>query len=299
MYSFIACSGKPFMVRARTVSSFAAIVLVAMPFVPQPQTQKPAFEVASVKPNGSGDVRARMEIQPGGRFTATNVSLRMLITNAYQLFNYQIAKGPDWVEKDRWDVAAKAEEGTVRTSVARYPGAPSETQVLLQALIEDRYKLKAHKETRNLPVYNLVVSKGGVKMKLSDNQTPPAPQENAEVPHPYWGGAIPHGNVMLGPSNIHATGITAAALAQSLSLALGRQVLNRTMQKGLYDISLEWTPDISQPMDIYDPTQPFPRYPNAPSIYTAIEEQLGLRLVSAKGAVEVLVIDSVQKPTVN
>src|SRR5215470_16461985 len=120
--------------------------------VGQPQTKKPAFEVGSVKPNRSGDLRARMEIQPGGRFTATNVSLRMLITNAYQLFNYQIAKGPDWVEKDRWDVAAKADEGAIPAGAARPPGVPSDTQVLLQALIEDRYKLKAHKEMRKLPV---------------------------------------------------------------------------------------------------------------------------------------------------
>jgi uncharacterized protein (TIGR03435 family) len=286
-------------VRFKVVLGFATIALLAIRFVSQPQSRKPAFEVASVKPNGSGDLRARMEIQPGGRFTATNVSLRMLITNAYQLFNYQIANGPGWVEKDRWDVAAKAEEGTIPATAARSNGVPSDTQVLLQALIEDRYKLKAHKETRKLPVYNLVVMKGRVKMRLSDNQTLPTPRDNPENPHPYWGGAIEHGNVMQGPSNIHATGITTAELARSLSLALGRQVVDRTMLKGRYDISLEWTPDISQPMDIYDPTLPFPRYPNAPSIYTTIEERLGLRLVSANGSVEVLVIDNVQKPTAN
>ena len=285
--------------RFKAVSSFAAIALFAISFLSQPQSRKPAFEVASVKPNGSGDLRARMDVEPGGRFTATNVSLRMLITNAYQLFNYQIAKGPDWVEKDRWDVAAKADEGAIPAAAARPPGVPSDTQVLLQALIEDRYKLKAHKEMRKLPVYNLVVMKGGVKMKLADNQAPPTPRDNAAIPQPYWGGAIEHGNVMQGPSNIHATGITAAELARSLSLALGRQVVDRTMLKGRYDIRLEWTPDISQPMDIYDPTLPFPRYPNAPSIYTAIEERLGLRLVSANGPVEVLVIDNVQKPTAN
>jgi len=286
-------------VRFKVISSFAAIVFFAISFVSRPQSRKNAFEVASVKPNGSRDLRARMDIQPGGRFTATNVSLRMLITNAYQLFNYQIAKGPDWVEKDRWDVAAKGEEGSRPATPARSPGVPSDTQVLLQALIEDRYKLKAHKETRNLRVYNLVVMKGRVKIKLSDNQTPPAPRDDAEIPRPYWGGAIEHGNVMLGPSNIHATGITLAELARSLSLVLGRQVVDRTMLKGRYDISLEWTSDISQPMDIYDPTMPFPRYPNAPSIYTAIEERLGLRLVSSNGPVEVLIIDNVQKPTAN
>jgi uncharacterized protein (TIGR03435 family) len=265
----------------------------------QPQAKKPAFEVGAVKPNRSGDLRARMEIQPGGRFTATNVSLQMLITNAYQLYNYQVLRAPDWVAKDRWDVTAKAEEGTIPPSAASSPGIPSDTQVLLQALIEDRFKLKAHKDTRELAVYELVVTKGRAKMKLSSNQTPPAPQEKTDIPRPYWGGGIPHGNVMQGPSNIHATGITVAELARSLSLALGRQVLDRTMLKGLYDVSLEWTPDISQPMDIYDPTLPFPRYASAPSIYTAIEEAYGLRLVSAKRPVEVLVIDSVQAATEN
>lgn len=84
-----------------------------------------------------------------------------------------------------------------------------------------------------------------------------------------------------------------------MSLVLGRQVVDQTMLTGLYDIRLEWTPDISQPMDIYDPTLPFPRYTNAPSIYTAIEETLGLRLVSAKGPVDVLVIDGVDKAVAN
>ena len=282
----------PFAIAFSALSSLSTTLPVG-----QSETTKPSFEVASVKPNRSGDLRARMEIQPGGRFTATNVSLRMLITNAYQLFNYQIAKAPGWVGKDRWDVAAKAEEGTIRPPVARSPGVPGDTQVLLQALIENRFKLKAHKETLELAVYNLVVMKGTAKMKLSANQTPTAPQDNADSPRPYWGGGIPHGNVMQGPSNIHATGITVAELARSLSLALGRRVVDRTMLTGLYDISLEWTPDISQPMDIYDPTLPFPRYTSAPSIYTAIEEGLGLRLVSAKGPVPVLVVDSVQAPT--
>ena len=181
----------------------------------------------------------------------------------------------------------------------RSPGVPNDTQVLLQALIEDRFRLKTHNETRALPVYNLVVTKGRPKMKRSDNQTPAAPQDNADTPRPYWGGAIPRGNVMQGPSNIHATGITVTELARSLSLTLGRGVVDKTMLKGLYDISLEWTPDIGQPMDIYDPTLPFPRYASAPSIYTAIEEGLGLRLVSAKGPVEVLVVDRVQAPTEN
>src|SRR5215831_4367479 len=158
------------LVRFKAVSSFASIALFSILFVSQPQLRKPAFEVASVKPNGAGDLRARMDIEPGGRFTATNVSLRMLITNAYQLFNYQIAKGPDWVEKDRWDVAAKADEGAIPAADARPPGVPSDTQVLLQALIEYRYKLKAHKETRKLHVYNLVVTKDRAKMRLSANQ---------------------------------------------------------------------------------------------------------------------------------
>src|SRR5690348_10180344 len=105
--------------------AFSTLILSATFSAGPPQTRTPAFEVASVKPNRSGDLRARMEIQPGGRFTATNVSLRMLIANAYQLFNYQIAKAPDWVEKDRWDVAAKTEEGTIRPPAARSPGVPN------------------------------------------------------------------------------------------------------------------------------------------------------------------------------
>jgi uncharacterized protein (TIGR03435 family) len=282
--------------------SVTAIVVAVIPLASQtPAQQKPSFEVASIKPNVSGDLRVSLETQAGGRFTATNVSLKMLITNAYHVLNFQVLGGPDWINKDRWDVLAKAEDGTMPStpSAGRSRSLPDSIQVLTQALIEDRFRLRMHRETRQLSVYDLVIAKDGLRMKLSEDQTPPAEPAKENAPQPFWGGSISRGNLMMGPSNINARAITVSDLVGALSFLLGRTVIDKTKLAGFYDVNLQWTPDIDQPMDVFDPTLPFPRHPDGPSIYTALQDQLGLRLVSAKGPVPVIVIDSVQKPSVN
>jgi uncharacterized protein (TIGR03435 family) len=281
------------MLRIKAVLSVAAIT-VAMSAGAQTTGQKPSFEVASVKANLTGAARSMLGPQPGGRFIATNVPLKVLITNAYQLLNFQVIGGPDWINTDRWDVVAKAEEGSI------VPGGdnlsdPAPTQLRLQSLLQDQFKLRTHTETRDLPIYELVVLKEGVRAKLSDDQTPPPKFPVA----PSKDGSMVRGNLRMGPANIQARAVALSDVARSLSVLLARPVVDKTSLTELYDIDLKWSPDVGQPMDVFDPTLPYPRNADGPSLFTALQEQLGLRLVSTKGPVEVLVIDSVAKPTVN
>ena len=126
----------------------------------------PQFEVASIKPNKSGDMRVMMSVQPGGRFTATNVTLRMMIRNAYQLQEFQITGGPSWIADERFDIVAKAEtgDGIGDPFRAEPNGQPSRGQLMIRALLADRFKLVAHNETRELPIYALVKARNDGKL---------------------------------------------------------------------------------------------------------------------------------------
>jgi uncharacterized protein (TIGR03435 family) len=159
-------------------------------------------------------------------------------------------------------------------------------------------------ETRDLTIFELTVAKGGVKAKLSDDQgpiLPPAPG----TPPPRPGGSMPRGNIslMIGGGELHAASIPFANFVATLSQILGRTVVDKTDLKGLYDFDLKWTPDVGQavgPAGALPPGVELPPiYPSGPSLVTALQEQLGLRLESAKGPVQVLVIDSVQRPSEN
>src|SRR6266487_4622992 len=122
---------------------------------PAAAAANPSFEVASIKPNKSGDPRVSIGIQPGGRFTATNYPLRFLIRNAYQLQDFQLVGGPDWIASERFDIVAKAAGDVPRTPPG---GPPGPLQLMLQSLLADRFKLVAHKEMRELPIYALVLA---------------------------------------------------------------------------------------------------------------------------------------------
>src|SRR4029453_5435590 len=118
-----------------------------------PQVPAPAFEVASIKPNNSGDGRVMMQQQPGGRFTATNITLRLLIRNAYQLQDFQIAAPPPWINSERYDIVAKAEDGTPPETPSLDRTGPSRIQLMIRSLLAERFQLVVHDETRELPMY--------------------------------------------------------------------------------------------------------------------------------------------------
>lgn len=269
------------------------------------QGTRPSFEVASVKPNVTGDHRVSIMTQPGGRFLAIGVSLKTLIGFAYGVRDFQILGGPDWLDDDRWDVEARAQAGSIPLVGPTDPNIPSPIALRVQSLISDRFRLNSHHDTKEFTVYELSIAKGGPKLKLSEDQSAIQPPEPGSPPPPFpqRGEPMPRGSMRMGRGEVEATGVSLLGLIRALEAQSGRTIIDKTGLKGLYDFKLQWVPDMNQgvgPFGRNGPESPPPPSDLAgPSIFTAIQEQLGLRLESAKGPVEVIVIDSVQKPSAN
>jgi uncharacterized protein (TIGR03435 family) len=253
--------------------------------------EKLTFEAASIKPAKQAGMSSIRDL-PGGRFTATNISLKMLMTLAYHVQPFQVSGGPSWVESDRYDIEAKPE-----SAGDEEPGKPptdrqkqmDEQRKRLQALLEERCKLTTHRETRELPVYALVLAKNGPKLKESIGK-----------------GGKPNSHMMVGMGQLTAEQVPLSFLADTLSRQLGRIVIDRTGLTATYDFELHWTPDQSQsggfgggPGGAPPPNMPPPPDPNGPSVFTAVQDQLGLKLESQKGPVEFVVVDHVEKPSEN
>jgi uncharacterized protein (TIGR03435 family) len=267
----------------------------AMPVTVQTQTvgqadQSAGFEVASIKPSQSSDDRLMsLRIQPGGRLIITNAPLRVMIRNAYRLQDFQIVEGPDWVGNDRFDITAKAE------------GNPTgqQMQVMLRSLLAERFKLTVHQESRDLPIYALTTARTdralGPQIKQSTFDCAPTrtgPPQPAGPP----GGPFNCGfRVNLG--TMTGRGSSMPALASALSTWVNRIVLDRTGLNGDFDLDLKWTPDQLPQGPPPTGAPPLQIDPNGPSIFTALQEQLGLKLEPQQGPVDVLVIDGAERPT--
>jgi uncharacterized protein (TIGR03435 family) len=230
------------------------------------QPAKPRFEVASIKSTGPAERRTMFDTPPG-RFRSVGTSLKLLIAKAYDVQTTQIDGGPAWLDVDRFDIEAKTENAA--------PNAEGYRRLLLmlQSLLEERFRLAVHAEERLLPVYDLVVSNGRSKLKNANADEPTRQQ--------------------MGRGQMIATATPIAQLTPLLSLLTTRQVIDKTGLTGLYDFTLTYS------FEAPGPDAPPPVDPNAPSIFTALQEQLGLKLESARGSVTVLVIDRAEKPDVN
>jgi len=281
-----------------------------------PAQPGPQFEVASIKPNKSGDNRVMMSVQPGGRFTATNVTLRMMIRNAYQLQEFQITGGPSWIADERFDIVAKAETGDQMGDPfrAEQTGQPSRGQLMIRALLAERFKLVVHNEEKEMPIYALVPARSdgklGPQLKASEvdcaaivaaarargGRGPIGPP-----PDPGRGGPPPQCGIRIGPGNMAVGGSPMSQVATSLSMFAGRIVVDKTGLAGSYDFTLAWTPDQMPGAGQRPPgaPEPPPIDPNGPSLFTAVQEQLGLKLDSQRGPVAMLVIDRAERPTEN
>jgi uncharacterized protein (TIGR03435 family) len=276
------------------------IVAAQTPSVPAAPT---AFEVASIKQNTSGAPSSSSSTRPNGTYVGTNVPLRQVILNAYRLRPFQLIGGPDWIQSDRFDINAKAVDGLTTAQVqAAMP-------VMIRSLLADRFKLRAHTETREQPIYAVVLARSdgrlGPQLTRSTAECSPGspPQGRA--------GASGAGSGAAGPpppgerpvcglntsiNNIIGTmrggGRTIAELLPSLGNVLDRVVVDRTGLTGTFDVDLKWS---AEALGSGAPNQQAPA--DAPSIFTALQEQLGLKLESTRGPVEVLVIDSIEPPT--
>jgi uncharacterized protein (TIGR03435 family) len=265
------------------------------------QVPRPEFEVASVRPNKSGDGMVRLGIEPGGRFTATNVPLRLLIRNAYQVQDFQLVDAPDWIRSERFDIVAKAEADVPPGPIG---GPPGPMQLMLQSLLAERFKLVLHTEQRELPIYALVLARSdgrlGSQLRTStiDCLEVMKAARGRGGPPPLAPGERPMCGMRIGPGQLGGGGIPLDAFSGLLSQFVQRVVVDRTGLAGNFDIDLSWTPD-QLPQGGPPPGAPPlpPIDPNGPSIFTAVQEQLGLKLESTRGPVDVLVIDGVARPT--
>jgi uncharacterized protein (TIGR03435 family) len=238
------------------------------------------FEVASVRPHRSADdVIFALQYHDAGRFTATG-TLATLIRTAYRVQESQLLGASGWMNDERFDIDARA----------GHDATPEQMRVMLRALLAARFALALHQDGRETSIYalRLADTKRGARARLT-----PAAEHCAAPPC----------SVRFAPGVLSARGVTMAMLASELSMWVDRIVGDRTGVEGVFDVDLEWAPDrIPQAPAMsatVDPPVAMRLDPHAPSIFTALREQLGLSLEPERGHVDVLVIDRAERPTAN
>jgi uncharacterized protein (TIGR03435 family) len=254
------------------------------------QAARLTFEVASIKRNVSGDPGASIRVQPGGQMTVTNNSLFNLIRNAYNTQRYEMVPGPNlpaWIDADRWDILAKAPAGASE--------AQEQLQLRLRGLLEDRFKLVARREMREMAIYELViVRKDGqlgplIRRSGDECAAQGRAREGGAVPPPLPPGAFCGTRATNG--TVSMKGVPLSNFVRNLGGTTGRVVIDKTGLTGSYDLDLQWTPDPAAGQ-----AQPAAGGDGA-SLFAALQEQLGLKLEAKRGPVEVLVIESAERPT--
>lgn len=242
---------------------------------PMPVDAKPSFELATIKPSPPDARGGGSGMNPGGRFTARNSSLKGLMLLGYGLHPSQIEGGPTWFGTDRFDIVAKADTA----------GAPSRAQVMMmvQKLLADRFTLRFHREKKELAIYALTVRNSGSKLTPSTGDPNGLPTMRGD----------PHGHLTAG-------NMTMEEFAMGLQgNVLDRPVIDRTGLSGRFDFTLDWTPDEFQAPGPGARTPTPDSGATFPNLFTAVKDQLGLKLESTKGAVEIFIIDRVEKPSGN
>lgn len=276
-----------------------AALLIGLTAAPTSSAQsntpiRASYDVASIKQDRSDSPNIWFNFVPGG-FGARNVRLRLVIQLAYRVEENQISGAPNWINSDGYDIEAKMDSSTAREiSQLSEDQRNQENRRMLQTLLEDRFKLRTHQETKELPVYALVIAKNGPKL----HEAKPGDTYDSgfeEDGHPLGKGLWINGYQLTGQ------GTTMSDLARELTAELGRTVIDQTGLAASYDFALKWIPfgarspaGVQQaPGDASGPDS------SGPSIFTAIQEQLGLTLKSQKGSVQILVIDHVERPSPN
>jgi len=227
------------------------------------------FEVASVKSNKTGQREGGINALGGGRFRATNIPLKILIATAYDVNFDQISGGPDWLGSERYDVEAKPDRLTTTQQI----------RLMIQNLLAERFGLMLRHETREMSGFALVPDKGISKVRVHD------------------GPEVDFGIRPGDKGQVVFTGVSMRRFSLFLSMRLGRTVVDKTGLTGAYDFELAWAPD--EPQHDEGPESPAQPDPSGASIFTAVREQLGLKLVSEKGPVEFLNITHVERPSAN
>ena len=292
----------------RFTAGTALLLLAVTLSVSRPQAQAPTqapdphgsyvYEAASVKPNKTGAQGSSIRRFPGGRLQATNMPLRALITFAYQVQGFQLVDDPAWIRNETFDIVAKMEGDPPPVP----PGqGPDPHMIAMRSLLADRFMLAVHRETREMDIYALVLARPdgklgpALKPTTQDCAAMVAAARGGPPPGPPPG---PNSPVVCGmrglPGRLVAGAMPMTLLASNLSGQVQRIVVDRTGLSGAWDFELTFAPErpLNPPPGVEFP----PADPNAPSLFTAMQEQLGLKLQSTKGPVEVLVVDRIEQP---
>jgi len=277
---------------------FSALLALAVTVVAEAQSWQSngvstqSFEVASIRhdPNSCGGCAIRFDVGGPDRYAPTNITAKWLIELAYGIKDFQLSGGPSWVNSQGFDIDAKIDDLTA-SHIAHLPRDQQEKQkyLMLRSLLADRFNLKITQGTKYLPVYAIVRAKGGPKLtpagRGSDGLTTPLPGTEFTI--------------RSGVCTITAHAEPILQLASMLSTQLGRLVLDQTAVKGTYDFKLQFAVETGPGGALLPPAQRGTGTETAPSLFSAIQEQLGLRLKSTKAPVETIAIDHIEEPSAN
>jgi uncharacterized protein (TIGR03435 family) len=262
-----------------TTASLVAATALACALAVYSQTL--AFEAASIRQSRSAASEGDVLFLPGGGFNAQNETVLELIRQAYNIEPFRMAGGPDWIRTDRYDIRARAAANVT----------VDETRLMLRNLLEERFQLRARMELREMPIFELVLSQRG---RMSGPQLHPASAETCvdrgpqpiNVPRD----ALPScGRLLTNPGRMSGRRVPLDLLATRLSSIVGRTVVNRTDRAGMFDVDLSWAPESGS----------IALQQERPGIFTALDEQLGLRLEPSQAPVDVLAIERIERPTQN
>jgi len=287
---------KPF----ATVAFFATLASFAIAQDNRPgkaAAPAPEFDVASIKPVARDSQIKPSRSLPGGAVDLHNVTVEELIVNAWHVFPSQILDAPAWVRTAAYDISAKPGTAT----------KPDEVNLMMRALLRDRFGLAIHHETRQLPTYALVIARkdgtvgpslvqskeGGCVNRIPGQPLPPPP--DPAKPATRWCGLL-----MMRPRKLSGAAVPIVVLAEQFALRLGRTVMDMTGLQGNYDIDLEWTADEGAIPFLEGSSDPLPPPdPQGQTILAALNQQLGLKIESRRAPVDVIVIDQVHPPSAN
>ena len=267
---------------AIALSTFTALVAAQGP----QSTDRPTFDVASIKPNRSGESRNGADAAPSGRVTVTNMTLYNLVRNAFELQPHELVSGermPRWVESERWDIVAQGPP-------LKDPSSQQLLRQMLRNLLVDRFKLTSRRETRDVPVYALVLARSDRQLgpQIRPSTLDCAAQIAAARAPGTARGSIQQCGRRVGPGYMATFGMSLKDFAAALSASAGRFVIDATGLTDRFDLELKWNPepgttDAGAPAD-------------GASLFTAVQEQLGLRLEARRAPLNVFVLETAERP---
>ena len=274
-------------------SVFVVLCSVTVSLTAAPQSAAPAFEVTSIKPNNALDRSGTISGPSGSQFRVTNISLRMIVTYAYNVRDLELVDVPSWASAEKFDITATYPANAAHTL--------DETRAMVQRVLAERFGLRVRRETRDMPIYRLVRARDDGRLGPSLNASDvDCVQWLAEkkpqiigTPPVGPGGARPACMFVTQRNYIAAGTRPIGDLARGLEGIVGRRVVDATGLTGNFDISLQWTPTPGldlQPAASTGSAEPV-------SLFAALQEQLGLKVEAARGPVDVLVVDAVERPT--